>query len=94
MADWINQMNYVAEGTSLGIPVLVTSNSRNENGDMTFGMNDASGVFSTWPGTMGLAAAAKGDIAAGGDASLISRFAEIARSEWDASGLKRDICIW
>ena len=28
MADWINQMNYVAEGTSLGIPVLVTSNSR------------------------------------------------------------------
>lgn len=89
MADWINQMNYVAEGTSLGIPVLVTSNSRNENGDMTFGMNDASGVFSTWPGTMGLAAAAKGDIAAGGDASLISRFAEIARSEWDASGLKK-----
>lgn len=89
MASWINQMNYVAEGTSLGIPVLVTSNSRNENGDMTFGMNDASGVFSTWPGTMGLAAAAKGDIAAGKDAQMISEFAEIARSEWDASGLKK-----
>lgn len=89
MASWINQMNLVAESTSLGIPVLVTSNSRNENGKMTFGMNDASGVFSTWPGTMGLAAAAKGDIANGGDASLISDFAEIARSEWDASGLKK-----
>ena len=89
MASWINQMNLVAESTSLGIPVLVTSNSRNENGEVTFGMNDASGVFSTWPGTMGLAAAAKGDIADGGDASLISDFAEIARSEWDASGLKK-----
>lgn len=89
MAAWINQMNLVAESTTLGIPVLVTSNSRNENGKMTFGMNDASGVFSTWPGTMGLAAAAKGDIANGGDASLISDFAEIARSEWDASGLKK-----
>ena len=32
MASWINQMNMVAEGTALGIPVLVTSNSRNENG--------------------------------------------------------------
>lgn len=89
LASWINQMNMVAEGTSLGIPVLVSSNSRNENGHMTFGMNDASGVFSTWPGTLGLAAAAMGDIANGGDASLISRFAEIGRSEWDASGLKK-----
>ena len=43
--------------TGLGIPVVMASNSRNENGQMTFGMNDASGVFSTWPGTLGLAAA-------------------------------------
>ncbi len=89
LAAWINQMNLVAEETELGIPVLVDSNSRNENGQMTFGMNDASGVFSTWPGTLGLAAAVKGDIAKGGDASLISNFADIARSEWDASGLKK-----
>ena len=85
MASWINQMNMVAESTTLGIPVLVTSNSRNENGQMTFGMNDASGVFSTWPGTMGLAAAAKGD----GSNEIFTRFAEIARSEWDACGLKK-----
>ena len=89
MASWINQMNLVAEKTELGIPVVVASNSRNENGQMTFGMNDASGVFSTWPGTLGLAAAVMGDIARGGDAGLISRFAEIARNEWDASGLKK-----
>ena len=30
-----------------------------------------------------------GDIANGGDAGLISRFAEVARSEWDACGLKK-----
>lgn len=89
MASWINQMNMVAEGEALGIPVLVTSNSRNENGQMAFGMNDAIGVFSTWPGTLGLAAAAKGDIANGKDAGLISRFANIGREEWDASGLKK-----
>ena len=89
MASWMNQMNLVAEKTGLGIPVVMASNSRNENGQMTFGMNDASGVFSTWPGTLGLAAAVIGDIANGGDAGLISRFAEIARSEWDACGLKK-----
>lgn len=89
MAQWINALNQVAEGTENGIPVLVASNSRNENGKATFGMNDASGVFSTWPGTLGLAAAAMGDIKAGGDAQLISDFARIARGEWDASGLKK-----
>ena len=46
-AEWINTMNEVAEETRLGIPVLVTSNSRNENGESIFGMNDAIGIFST-----------------------------------------------
>lgn len=88
-AKWINKMNEVAEGTRLGIPVLVTSNSRNENGEAVFGMNEAIGILSTWPGTLGLAAAAKGDIKEGGDASLISDFASIARKEWDAIGLRK-----
>lgn len=89
MAEWVNKMNEVAEGTRLGIPVIVTSNSRNENGEAVFGMNDAIGIFSTWPGTLGLAAAAKGDIKNGGDASLISDFARIARNEWNATGLRK-----
>lgn len=89
LATWINAMNQVAEETENGIPVLIDSNSRNENAKATFGMNDASGVFSTWPGTLGLAAAAMGDIKAGGDAQLISDFAEISRGEWDASGIKK-----
>lgn len=89
MAEWINKMNEIAEGTRLGIPVLIASNSRNENAEPVFGMNDAAGIFSTWPGTLGLAAAAKGDIKNGGDASLISEFARIARKEWDATGIRK-----
>ncbi|WP_143833718.1 glycoside hydrolase family 3 protein [Oceanobacillus senegalensis] len=88
-AEWINKMNEVAEGTRLGIPVIIASNSRNENGEPVFGMNDAIGILSTWPGTLGLAAAAKGDIKNGGDASLINQFASIARKEWDAIGLRK-----
>ena len=45
IAKWINAMNEVAESTRLGIPVLIASNSRNENAERTFGMNDAVGVF-------------------------------------------------
>ena len=89
MATWVNTLNEVAEGTRLGIPVIVTSNSRNENGEMVFGMNDAVGIFSTFPGTLGLAAAALGDQAAGGDASLIDGFAEAVRTEWVATGLRK-----
>ncbi|WHY65123.1 glycoside hydrolase family 3 N-terminal domain-containing protein [Neobacillus sp. SuZ13] len=89
MAEWVNTMNEVCEGTRLGIPCLIASNSRNENTEFIFGMNDAAGIFSTWPGTLGLAAAAKGDIKNGGDASLFSQFAEIAHDEWDAVGLRK-----
>jgi beta-glucosidase len=89
MAEWVNAMNEVCEASRLGIPCLIASNSRNENTEFIFGMNDAAGIFSTWPGTLGLAAAAKGDIKNGGDASLISQFAQIAHDEWDATGLRK-----
>lgn len=89
MAEWVNTMNEVCEGTRLGIPCLIASNSRNENTEFIFGMNDAAGIFSTWPGTLGLAAAAKGEMKNGSDASLISQFAEIARTEWDAVGIRK-----
>lgn len=89
MAEWINTLNEVCEATRLGIPCLIASNSRNENTEFIFGMNDAAGIFSTWPGTLGLAAAAKGDIINGGDASLITQFAEIAHDEWHATGIRK-----
>lgn len=89
LAAWVNAMNEVCEGTRLGIPCLIASNSRNENGEMVFGMNDAVGIFSTFPATMGLAAAVLGDQAAGGDASLVDGFADAVRTEWLATGLRK-----
>ena len=45
-ADWINQVNAVCEECDHFIPMSATSNSRNENGELVYGMNDAFGV---WP---------------------------------------------
>ena len=84
LADWINQLNMVAEGTGHALPVMVLSNSRNEHGEIVFGMNDAAGVFATWPGTMGIAAAVRGN-----GPELIDSFARCIRMEWDAVGMKK-----
>lgn len=84
LADWINQLNQVAEETDHAVPVMVVSNSRNEHGEIVFGMNDAAGVFATWPGTMGIAAAVRGS-----GLDLIDDFAECIRQEWDAVGMKK-----
>lgn len=84
MTDWINQLNAVAEECKHFIPVLIASNSRNENGEMVYGMNDATGVFATWPGTLGIAAAVRGD-----GLDIIDRFADCIRREWNATGLKK-----
>ncbi len=84
LADWMNQIHSVAEECTHLVPVQVTSNSRNENGEVVFGMNDAAGVFATWPGTLGIAAAVKGD-----SLELIDGFADCIRREWDAVGMKK-----
>lgn len=84
LVDWINQLNAVAEECERFIPVQVVSNSRNENGEIVFGMNDAAGVFATWPGTLGIAAAVKGD-----SIGIVDKFAGCVRREWDAVGMKK-----
>ena len=84
LADWINQLNAVAEECEHFVPVQVLSNSRNEFGEVVFGMNDASGVFAAWPGTLGIAAAIRGDSLA-----LIDDFADCVRREWDAVGMRK-----
>ncbi len=85
LADWLNQLHAVAEECEHLVPVQVMSNSRNENGEVVFGMNDASGVFATWPGTLGIAAAVKGT----GDMGIVDDFADCIRREWNAAGLKK-----
>lgn len=84
IADWINQLQSVAEECEHFIPVQVMSNSRNENGQQVFGMNDAAGVFPAWPGTLGIAAAIKGDSIAVAD-----QWADAIRRDWNSAGLKK-----
>ena len=84
LTDWLNEMHAVAETCERFVPVQVVSNSRNENGEIVYGMNDAAGVFATWPGTMGIAAAIKGDSIA-----IADEFADAIRREWNATGMKK-----
>ena len=85
LTDYLNQLQSVAEQCEHLIPVQVMSNSRNENGEIVFGMNDAAGTFATWPGTLGIAAAVLGT----DDLGIIDYFADTIRREWDAAGMKK-----
>ncbi|MBR4026806.1 MAG: glycoside hydrolase family 3 protein, partial [Lachnospiraceae bacterium] len=84
MTDYLNQLQAVAEECEHFVPVSVASNSRNENGEAVFGMNDAMGVFPTWPGTLGIAAAIKGD-----SIQVIDEFSDCVRRTWNAAGLRK-----
>ena len=78
MADQYNQMQEVAEATRLGIPVSLSTDPRNHF-QYTAGASVASGSFSKWPETLGMAAI--------GDAALTKRFGDIARQEYRAVGI-------
>ena len=84
LTDWLNQLQAVAEECDHFIPVEVVSNSRNENGEIVFGMNDAGGVFPTYPGTLGIAAAILGN-----DISIADDFADMVKKTWNITGLKK-----
>ncbi|WP_167048026.1 glycoside hydrolase family 3 N-terminal domain-containing protein [Salinibacterium sp. ZJ454] len=82
LATRANGLQEIAEGTRLGIPLVFTSNPRNHvNPDLEFGISEAAGQFSSWPGTLGLAAT--------NDIDLIRDFADIAQDEWRASGIQK-----
>jgi len=84
LADYLNQLQAVAEECERFVPVSVASNSRNENGEVVFGMNDAAGVFATWPGTLGIAAAVKGS-----GMVVADKWANAIRRSWNACGLRK-----
>ena len=82
LASRANTSQEVAERSRLGIPIAFTSNPRNHIRDtLVFEEVEAAGQFSTWPGTLGLAAT--------NDLKLVRDFAEIARAEWRSSGIQR-----
>ena len=81
-ATWANNLQALCEGDGLGIPALVASNPRNHlTRDASVGLSVGKTAFSTWPGELGLAAMR--------DLKLVRKFADIARQEWLAVGLRK-----
>jgi len=77
-----NTSQELAEKSRLGIPIVFTSNPRNHVRDnLVYEEAEAAGEFSSWPGTLGLAAT--------NDIKLIRAFAESARAEWRAAGIQK-----
>ena len=81
-AEWANNLQALCEKTGLGIPAIVASNPRNHiTRDAALGTSVGKTVFSTWPGELGLSAMR--------DLKLVREFADIARQEWTAVGLRK-----
>jgi len=82
LAARANTSQELAEKSRLGIPIVFASNPRNHVRDnLVYEEAEAAGEFSSWPGTLGLAAT--------NDLKLIRAFAETARAEWRASGIQK-----
>jgi beta-glucosidase len=82
MADWSNRLQELCESTPLGIPAIIASNPRNHvTNSAAIGTSVGTTSFSKWPSEVGLAAMR--------DLKLTREFAEIARQEWAAVGLRK-----
>ena len=82
LAEWSNNLQALCESDGLGIPAIVTSNPRNHiTADASIGLSVGKTVFSSWPGELGLAAMR--------DFELTREFADIARQEWLAAGIRK-----
>ncbi|MFV5689324.1 glycoside hydrolase family 3 protein [Flavobacterium sp. ZT3R25] len=82
MAEWSNNLQRLCESSRLGIPAIVASNPRNHiTVDASVGLSVGTTIFSKWPGELGLAAMR--------DLELTREFADIARQEWAAVGLRK-----
>lgn len=82
IAEWSNNLQRLCESSRLGIPAIVASNPRNHiTIDASVGLSVGATVFSKWPGELGLAAMR--------DLELTREFADIARQEWAAVGLRK-----
>jgi len=78
VAAWHNNLQRFAEQTRLGIPVTIASDPRNHFTRNIFSM--AANGFSQWCETLGFAAL--------DDADLVQQFANIARQEYLAVGIR------
>lgn len=78
-AQWHNRVQELALSTRLGIPVTISSDPRNHFTD-NVGTEARAGRFSQWPEPLGLAALR--------NTELVKQFADIARQEYLAVGIR------
>ncbi|KGO39841.1 Glycoside hydrolase, superfamily [Penicillium expansum] len=78
-AEWQNRMQKRAQATRLGIPVTISTDPRNHFTD-NIGTGFQAGVLSQWPETLGLPAIRSRE--------LVERFANVARQEYLALGIR------
>lgn len=79
MAEWYNLIQTLAERSRLGIPVTIASDPRHSY-STNFFASAMSGDLSVWPEPLGLAAI--------NDSAITFQFADIARQEYLASGIR------
>jgi beta-glucosidase len=79
MIRWNNGIQKMAERTRLGIPVTIATDPRHGK-EMNIGTAISTRFFSRWPSPLGLAATR--------DSVLVHEFADIARQEYLAVGIK------
>ena len=79
LAEWHNRLQSLAANTRLGIPITLSTDPRHHFTENT-GTAATAGAFSQWPETLGFAAI--------GSAELVQHFADIARQEYLAVGLR------
>ncbi len=79
LARWHNEVQRVAADTELGIPVSLSTDPRHAFVNNP-GTEFLAGAFSQWPQSLGFAAL--------GDEALVERYAEVARQEYVAVGLR------
>lgn len=78
-AEWYNRIQERALQTRLGIPITLSSDPRHAFTE-NIGTGFAANQFSQWPESLGLAALR--------DAEIVQKFAEIAREEYMAIGIR------
>ncbi|MEO5601610.1 MAG: glycoside hydrolase family 3 protein, partial [Cyclobacteriaceae bacterium] len=82
IADWSNRLQALCESTPLGIPAMIASNPRNYiTNSAAIGTSVGTTTFSKWPSEVGFAAMR--------DLKLTREFADIARQEWAAVGIRK-----
>lgn len=82
IAGWSNRLQELCENAPLGIPAIIASNPRNHvTNSAAIGTSVGTTSFSKWPSELGLAAMR--------DLKLVREFADIARQEWAAVGIRK-----